>query len=304
MNVHLDAVAPSISVVVPTYYRPAPLSKLLDSILEQTRKPMEIIIVDDTPLPSIKLMCEQYENDFQEIGVHLFYVKNPKERSISVARNLGARMVKGDIVQFVDSDVILTPSYLQEIQKTFEKHPEALGVSGMIVLKENYPTLWGVRENVFQTVAKLFFLLHYSRNSCKLFEVPVGLTKEIQCKWFDGADMAFKRSVFSEFQFDENLVKYSWMECALFTGQIDKAYPGRLILTPEAKCYHEVSNEGRMEESEIKMHILRCRKYVLTKLFGCRGLLMFGWQNLGLLGIKIISRTRRFSKLHSEPYGV
>ena len=304
MNAHLDAVAPSISVVVPTYYRPAPLSKLLDSILKQTIKPMEIIIVDDTPNPSIKLVCEQYEKDFQEIGVHLFYVKNPKEHSISTARNLGAGIAKGNIVQFVDSDIILTPSYLQEIQKTFEKHSEALGVSGMIVLKENYPTFWGVRENVGQTVPKLFFLLHYSRNSCKLFEVPVGLTKEIRCKWFDGADMAFKRSVFSEFQFDENLVKYSWMECALFAGQIDKAYPGRLILTPEAKCYHEVSKEGRMKESERKRHVLRCRKYVLTKLFGCRGLLMFGWQNLGLLGIKIISRNLKFIKIDSELYGI
>lgn len=302
MNVHLDATASSISVVVPTYHRPAPLSKLLDSILKQTRRPMEIIVVDDTPIPSIKLICEQYEKDFQEIGVHLFYVKNPGERSISVARNLGARMAKGNIVQFVDSDVILTPSYLQEIQKTFEKHSEALGVSGWIV--SNYPALTGVRENVFQTVPKLFFLLHYARNSCKHFEMPVGLTKEIRCEWFDGADMAFKRSVFSEFQFDENLAKYSWMECLLFAGQIDKAYPGRLILTPEAKCYHEVSSEGRMEESEIRMHILRCRKYVLTKLFGCRGLLLFGWQNLGLLLLKIISRTRRFSKLDSEQFGI
>jgi glycosyltransferase involved in cell wall biosynthesis len=302
MNAHLESAVSSISVVVPTYYRTTELSKLLNSILEQTRKPMEIIIVDDTPNPSIKLTCEHYEKAFQEIGVHLFYFKNPEERSISIARNLGARMAKGDIVQFVDSDVILTPNYLQEIHKTFEKHSEALGVSGRIVL--NYPTLTGVRENLFQAVPRLFFLGHYARNSCKHFEVPVGLTKEIRCEWFDGADMAFRRGVFSEFQFDENLVKYSWMECWLFAGQIDKAYPNRLILTPEAKCYHEASSEGRMEESEIKRHILRCRKYILTKLFGWRGLLMFGWQNLGILVLKLVSRIRRKESAGSEEYGL
>lgn len=270
-------------------------------MLKQTRKPTEVIIVDDTPIPSIKLVCEQYERDFREIGVHLFYVKNPDGRSISIARNLGARMAKGDIVQFVDSDVVLTPSYLREIEKTFEKHSEALGVSGIIL---NHPTLTGVREHVSRIVPKLFFLFHYARNSCKLFEIPVGLAEEIRCESFGGSDMAFKRSVFSEFQFDENLTEYSWMETFLFTGQIDKAYPGRLILTPNAECYHEVSKEGRMEESEIRKHILRCRKFALTKLFGCMGLLMFGWQNLGVLILKTISRIRRKETAGSEEYGI
>lgn len=263
---------------------------------------MEIIIVDDTPIPSIKRVCEQYEKGFQEIGIHLFYVKNPKKRSISIARNLGARMAKGDIVQFVDSDVILTSGYLQEVLKTFEKHPEALGVSGSI--ESNYRMPPGVRGNLSQTLPKLFFLTHYARNSCKHFEEPFGVSKEIQCEYFGGANMAFKYSVFSEFQFDENLEKYSYMETILFTGQIDKTYPGRLILTPEAKCYHEASKEGRMEKSEARVHLVRCRKYVLIRLFGLKGVLMFGWQILGVLVFRIIWRIQRKSSAAFESYGV
>jgi glycosyltransferase involved in cell wall biosynthesis len=299
-NVHLDIVDPSISVVVPTYYRPMELSELLDSILGQTRKPMEIIIVDDTPIPSIKLVCEQYEKAFQEIGVNLLYVKrdiarwrgraNPKERSISSARNFGAIIAKGDIVQFIDSDIVLTPSYLREVQKTFEEHSEALGVEGITIPIQRPPA--GVGENAVETIAKLFFLFHPSRNTCKHFEFPLFLDKEIRCEWFNGPDMAFRKGVLSQFQFDENLVKYSFMECVLFTGLIDKAYPGRLILTPEAKFYENRSEEGRMKKSEIRIHKDRCRKYVLTKLFGSRGLLLFGWQNLGLLVLRTIGRIR------------
>jgi cellulose synthase/poly-beta-1,6-N-acetylglucosamine synthase-like glycosyltransferase len=273
---------------------------LLDSILKQTRKPIEIIIVDDTPILSIKLVCEQYEKAFQEIGVHLFYVKNPKERSICLARNFGARIAKGYIVQFVDSDVILAIDYLQEVQKIFEKHPEVLGVSGLAA------SCYGVKINVFRLISKLFFLFNSAPNSCKYFEFPVNVKKEIRCECFNGNAMAFKYSVFSEFQFDENLVKYSWMENLLFTGQINKTYPNRLILTPNAKCFHQYSNEGRMEgsEEEKKRQYLCYRKYVMTKLFGYRGFLMFGWQNMGVLFIKIVSRIRRKEKTRSIFYGI
>jgi glycosyltransferase involved in cell wall biosynthesis len=287
-----------ISVVIPTYYRSMDLSKLIDSIFEQTKKPIEIIIVDDTPNPSIKLIYERYEKKFREIGVHLFYVKNPKERSISIARNLGARMAKGDIVQFFDSDVILHPDYLREVQNTFERNPEALGVAGWAVWNESIPT--GVRENAIQTLQKIFFLFHHARNSCKHFEIPVFLNEEILCEYLSGGYSAFKHSVFSEFQFDENLRKYSFMEDVLFSGLIDEAYPKRLILTPRAKCYHMGSKEGKMEKSELRLHKLHCRKYVLTKLFGCWGSLLYSWQNIGLLVFRLISRVTRSDLVSKE----
>jgi len=289
-DINLDVISPSISVVVPIYYRPVELSRLLDSILKQTKKPMEIIIVDDTPNPLIKLICEQYENDFQEIGVHLYYIKNPKERSISTARNLGAKLAKGNIVLFVDSDVILTTGHLRGVQNAFEKHSEALGVEGTILPLIPPPT--GVRENAVENIKKLFFIFHRVRNTCKHFEIPTALDRDIQCQYFDGNSMAFKQGVFNQFQFDETLVQYSYMETVLFTGLIDKTNPGQLFRSPEAKFYHEVGRKGRMEKSELRIHKLRCRKYVMTELFGYRGLLMFGWQNLGLLVLRIIGRIR------------
>jgi GT2 family glycosyltransferase len=253
---------------------------------------METIVIDDTPNPSIKLKCEQYEKHFEEVGVNLLYVKNPADRSISSARNLGARMAKGNIVQFVDSDVVLTQGFLQEICETFERHPEALGVAGVVAW--NYQP--GSGENVSQALFKLFFLFHSASNSCRYFEFPYNVNGEIRCEWFNGENMAFRHSVLSQFQFDERLKRYSWMETFLFTGQISKAYPGRLILTSHAKCCHEPSKEGRMDESERRLHVRICRKYVETRLFGCRGLLMFGWQNLGVLALRTIVKIRRKTK--------
>jgi glycosyltransferase involved in cell wall biosynthesis len=287
-----------ISVVIPTYDRPDGLSKLLDSLLEQVIKPSEVIIVDDTPTAVIELVCKKYEESFRKVGVELFYVRNLRERSISIARNLGAKIAKGDVIQFFDSDVILQPDYLQEIEKAFEEHPEALGIDGWPVWSSL--TLTGVKYVAVQTLKKLFFLYHYTRNSVKHFEFPVVLNTEIRSQWLSGGWVAFKSGVFSKFQFDENLKEYSFMENVLFSGLIDKAYPGRLIKIPYAKCYHENSPLGRMEKSELRLHKLRCRKYVLTKLFGTRGLLIFGWQNLGMLTFRLISRIRKVDYLIVE----
>lgn len=108
--------------------------------------------------------------------------------------------------------------------------------------------------------------------------------------------MAFKRSIFNEFQFDENLAKYSYMEDDLFSHSIFQKYPESLFITPHAKCIHTVSEEGRMESGELREHKRKCRRYVLTRLFGLKGLLLYYRQNIGLLvfeGIRRIKNIRR-----------
>ena len=50
-----------VSVIVPTYYRPNDLMELLESILKQTVKPLEVIVVDDTPSTIIRDVCVEYK---------------------------------------------------------------------------------------------------------------------------------------------------------------------------------------------------------------------------------------------------
>ncbi len=268
--------------------------------MKQTLKPKEIIVIDDnTPDNSVKLVCEKYENDFKAIQVQLIYARNPRERSISIARNLGAKMAKEDIICFVDSDVTLTENYLKEIQKTFEKYPEALGVTGM------QTCLTATRIGRFNTIQKLFNLLYLSENSGKIFAEPANLDKEVRCEWFEGNAMAFKQCILEEFQFDEKLVQYSFLEDMLFTGQINKAHSNKLIMTPKAKYQHTPSNEGRMEASkarERKMHYRSCRKHVMVELFGVRGLFIYGWQNLGALFFKLVFAIK--GKKFIDIYGI
>ena len=119
-----------VSVVIPTYFRPNDLSELLESILMQSIKPLEVIIVDDTPSNVIEEIYEAYDSKFKRFNIKLAYVRNYKERSAAIARNIGACTAKGDIVLFLDSDVVLHPRYMEGILKVFEKKENALGVQG------------------------------------------------------------------------------------------------------------------------------------------------------------------------------
>ena len=290
-----------VSVVIPTYHRSLELAKCLDGILKQTVKPIEVIIVDDTPVGSIRQLVEDNGFKARMEGVDLMYIKNPKERSISIARNIGTKIAKGDIVLFSDSDIILYPGYIEGLMKTYREHPEAVGITGWIK-NPNRAYVQNTRDYFFESLKRFFYLFHNSRDSCSFFEYPIALTRTISCQRMVGANMSFRRSLFNEFEFDENLKGYAYWEDALFSGSVNKKYRGKLLMTPNAICIHSFSQEGRAKGSVMRSIKRRNRKYVLTKLFGARGLLMFGWQNFGLLVIKLMGKSKKVSFITDEAF--
>ncbi|MEM3549550.1 MAG: glycosyltransferase family 2 protein [Candidatus Bathyarchaeia archaeon] len=278
-----------VSIVIPTYYRSKDLADLFESLLRQSVKPLEVIVVDDTPTNVIERLCKIYHNVFEKLNIKLIYVRNYRERSAAIARNIGASMAKGEIILFLDSDIILHNDYIKRILEVFEAKKEALGVQGWILHRVKRRTLY--LDNILR---KIFLLVHLTKNSCGIFEYPYILTEIINCSALSGSNMAFKRVIFNEFRFDENLLKYSYMEDLLFTHLIYKKYPSSLFITPYAKCIHKVSGEGRIKTSILEhSHLRACRKYVLKKLFGTRGVIIFGWQTLGLLTFNMLRKIRR-----------
>jgi len=279
-----------ISVIIPTYYRARDLSELLDSILKQTIKPLEVIIVDDTPSNDIKIVCEEKKEKFEKKGVDLVYIRNPKERSLTIARNIGVSVAKGEVILFLDNDTIIAPDYVENILKVFKMFPNALGVQGHILI-ENIPktTRDRLKFVAINSVKKMFRHTHWTINSCKLFEYPMFLTEIVNCEWLSGSNMAFRREIFNEFKFDENLLKYAYMEDLLFTYSLYRKYPQSLYITPHAKIIHKWSEEGRLRGSIEHPYVRSCRKYVLSKLFGVKGLLIFALQTLGLIVLYMLS---------------
>jgi cellulose synthase/poly-beta-1,6-N-acetylglucosamine synthase-like glycosyltransferase len=286
------------SVVIPTYYRSYDLSCLFESLLMQLVKPEEVLVIDDTPTTEIKNMCEKNVAEFCKVGVALIYVKNHRERSISIARNIGAKMAQGDIVLFIDSDIKLYPDYIKKVLNVFKKHPKALGVGSWRPFNRQLPK--GIRYHSLQTLQKIFFLHHQSRNSCRASEYPIALSKTIYCEWLMGETMSYRRSVFNEFQFDENLKGYTLGEDFLFSNSIYQRYPRSLLLTPDAMATHSYSSEARIDETKFATIKRINSKYILTKLFGFKGFFMFGMQRLGILIFGIYDRVQKSTSKLAE----
>jgi len=288
-----------ISIVIPTYYRARDLSALLDSILKQTVKPMEVIIVDDTPSDDVKVVYESKKELFSKKGIDLIYIRNPRKRSSAIARNVGASVARGEVILFLDSDTIIAPDYIENIIQVFQRFPNALGVQGHILIKDIPKTMIDrIKFIAINTIRKMFMLPRLSINSCNLFEYPLFLTNVINCQWLSGSNMAFRREVFDEFKFDENLLKYAYMEDLLFTYSLYRKYPQGLYITPYAKIIHKWSEEGRLKAPIEHPHVRSCRKYALSKLFGVKGLLIFVLQELGLVVLFILSMLTSLKHRH------
>lgn len=121
-----------LSVVVPVYNVENYLERCLESIINQTYKDLEIILVNDGSTDSSQKICEKYvEKDFR---VKLI---NKKNGGLSSARNLGLEISKGDYIAFIDSDDYIDfEMYEKMMRKLLEKNADLV----MCDVKVEFPT--------------------------------------------------------------------------------------------------------------------------------------------------------------------
>lgn len=88
-----------VSVIVPIYNSRAYLPKCLESIVKQTYKNLEILLVDDGSVDNSLEMCQEYAKRDNRIRV-----LHQENKGVSAARNAGLEIAEGEYIMFVDSD--------------------------------------------------------------------------------------------------------------------------------------------------------------------------------------------------------
>ncbi len=106
-----------ISVIIPCYNRASVISRCLDSVLAQTYKNIEIIIVNDGSTDDLETALKPYLDKIKLI--------EQANQGAPVARNAGFAKSIGELVIFCDSDVIMNPDCLQKMAAALEKNQEA-----------------------------------------------------------------------------------------------------------------------------------------------------------------------------------
>lgn len=109
---------PRVSVVIPTFNRKGFLKEAIESVLRQTYKDLEVIVVDDGSEDGTEEVITAYGDK------RIKYVWQPN-RGPSAARNRGAAMAGGEFLAFLDSDDLWTPRKLEKQVSFFEENPFA-----------------------------------------------------------------------------------------------------------------------------------------------------------------------------------
>src|SRR5699024_1725724 len=99
-----------VSIVVPIFNSEKYLDETISSILSQTYKNIELILVNDGSTDRSLEICTNYEKTDERV-----FVVNQTNQGVSAARNKGIVYAKGEYIQFVDSDDIVDPRMTEKL---------------------------------------------------------------------------------------------------------------------------------------------------------------------------------------------
>lgn len=107
---------PEISVIIPMYKTPKlSLRRCLESLMAQTYKDFEVLVIDDGNEPGYEYIKDEYEHADSRIT----FVRQ-EHSGVSNARNLGLNLSKGKYISFVDSDDYVDQSFLEEMHAAMQ----------------------------------------------------------------------------------------------------------------------------------------------------------------------------------------
>jgi hypothetical protein len=120
----------TVSVIIPTYNRAGFIGEAIDSALNQTRVPDEIIVVDDGSTDDTPRVLSAYQAPVRVI--------RQENRGRSAARNAGLAAARSDAVIFLDSDDTLLPTNIERLAKVLEENPlVGVAYSDSYIVDEN-----------------------------------------------------------------------------------------------------------------------------------------------------------------------
>ena len=254
----------SCSIVIPTKNRRDDVAELLKSILNQSTLPEEVIVVDDSEDDWTRELVANKRTGFRTKGVALNYLTGDDEcKSISANRNKGAKNSSGDIILFLDDDVVIDKDFIEQTLKVYCTFADAKGVQGYIVNERPVSTFYNALNKVCFCFPRRFF----EKDKCRAFpfSYPYPITRIIECEWLAGANSSYRREVFKQFSFDESLKGYSLCEDMDLSHRVRKRFPNSLYMSPHARLIHKNSVVARISGEAFTNILIAYSSYFFYK---------------------------------------
>jgi len=203
-----------ISVVIVSYNRPLEVQGTVRSLLNQSVKPFEILVIDDSSNPPLRIAAS-FPN--------LKLIRFDKERGLSNSRNFGINESKGEYVAFLDDDTVPSQHWLEAVQKGAVSGADVLGGPLRPLYKAKPPNWWTEKD------------FGYYAGVGNIYGERI---------W--GANMIFKKEVFSKIGFFDS--RLGRQKGKLLSSEEDKLIrKARLcchyLFLPEAEVLHVVPSK-------------------------------------------------------------
>jgi glycosyltransferase involved in cell wall biosynthesis len=228
----------NVSIVIGTRNRPESLRRCLESIARQTRLPAEVLVVDDGALDPCAALAP-----LQGTGILGRYFNKSATPGLTKSRNLGIRESTGDVVMFLDDDVVLDRGYVEAIARVYEAHPEAAGVGGRL--------LGGLPSWPKRVFLRTFLL--DAADDGRVLPNGIGvlirtIDRVTRVEWFSGCNMSFRRNVFDHVMFDEDFAGNGWGDDRDFSYTVSRRRT--LLAAPDATLWHLEDPRARASQRD------------------------------------------------------
>lgn len=151
-----------VSIIVPVYNVEKYLEKCLDSLINQTYRNLQIILVDDGSRDSSGTICDRYAAQDNRIQVI-----HKKQSGVSAARNTGLEAVKGSYICFADSDDWIDEKMIETMYENMVEEKAQISLIGYDMVwedgrcqkksDENAYYVWNQREAIAQWMTQKIF---------------------------------------------------------------------------------------------------------------------------------------------------
>ena len=184
-----------LSVVLPTINRPDDLVRAVTSILKQNELPYELIIVDQ----SIDSKSHNNIKDlFSKLNINtkLIYIHDSSINGLMSAKNHGVKKSNGEIISFLEDDVVLDKNYIKNTINLFDKNEHILGCCGIVS---------NIRRSFFYEVMFTFFhrgLFFDKRVDAVKYMDSEGCGVLIRSSHLSGGASSYRREVFKSIEYD------------------------------------------------------------------------------------------------------
>jgi len=295
----IPSVISQLSIVICTYNRPKELLRCLKSLEQQTFKDFEVVIIDGNK-----------ERNYETKKLRNLKIKRfvYTEKELSKVRDLGWRKAQGEIVSWIDDDVVAAKNWAENIVKIFDQNPQIGGVTGPTIVPENFlrnrDIFWFYQRRGFLKILanfwNQFFLEGKMYQPGKLLKSgawsPGSNFKEClkikgfkEVDYLEACNMSLRRELVKNvngFDFKYKGVA-EWSELDLAIRVKNLGY--RLVFSPKVKTAHFISQAGvfpRRDFAKLRMenffkfyfrHIFKPKPNYIFKFLAYLCFLNFYW---------------------------